>query len=528
MRKPNPTRPKPAAGKAAAAPRGSPAASALVSLSLAAWSALAVWFFHSHGWQYFYGDAEAHLNIARRIADNLTPGYDQVGTVWLPLPHWLMLPLVRLDPLWRNGLAGAIPSAACFVLAGSLLFAAVRRLFGSTPAALAAVALLALNPNLMYLQSTAMTEAVFMACLMGVFYCTVRFAEGASWWAAAGAGIAALAGTLTRYEGWFLIPFVALYLLLVGKQRRIPAALVFAGIASLGPLFWLGHNWWLSGDPLEFFRGPYSARAIQRGLPYPGMNDWLAAFRYFRSAAQLCAGLVLPVLALAGAAVALARRKFWPLALLALPAVFYIWSVHSSGTPIFVPTLPPFSHYNTRYGLVALPLLVVAAAGLVTLVPLSTRPIVAALVVAAATAPWLLYPRPATWVTWEESRVNSQTRLAWTAETAAYLGPRYRPGSGILTSFGDMTAVYRRLGIPLRDTFTGDNGLFWLAATRRPELFTRQGWAVLRVDDPMWQAIQPMSRAGTHYTGTRYTGTHYTLEKTILVDGAPAIQIFRR
>lgn len=489
-----------------------------VLLGLSLWSAAAVWFVHSQGWQYYYGDAEAHLNIARRIADNLTPGYDQVGTVWLPLPHWLMMPWVRVDRLWRNGLAGAIPPAACFVLAAWLLFATLRRLFDSTPAALAATALAALNPNLMVLQSTAMTEAISMACLMGVVYCCVRFAHGAGLWAAAGAGVAALAGTLTRYEGWFLIPFVSAYLFAVGKPRRIAAPLLFGSLAAIGPLFWLGHNWWLSGDPLEFYRGPYSARAIQGGLPYPGLHDWLAALHYFGAAAVLCAGPVLALLALGGAAVVLWRREFWPLALLALPGVFYVWSMHSASTPVFVPTLPPFSLYNTRYGLAALPLLVVAAAGLVTLAPLRWRPIAAALVVLAASAGWLADPRPAHWVAWQESRVNSETRLAWTAEAAAYLGPRYRPGSGILTSFGDLTGIYRRLGIPLRDTFTGDNGLLWVAATRRPELFLWQDWAVLRVGDPMWLAIQPSTHAGPHYT----------LEKTILVNGAPAIQIFRR
>jgi hypothetical protein len=506
--------PKPVSGGSEPGAR----AGAWVALALAAWSAAAVWFFHSHGWQYYYGDAEAHLNIARRISDSLTPGYDQVGTVWLPLPHWLMLPLARVDRLWRNGLAGAIPSAASFVLAGWLLFAAVRRVFDSTAAALAATSLAALNPNLMYLQSTAMTEAVFMACLMGVFYGSVRFAEGTSWWAVAGAGVAALAGTLTRYEGWFLVPFVAVYFLLVGNHRRVPAALLFGMLASLGPLFWLGHNWWIGGDPWEFYRGQYSARAIQRGLSYPGMNDWVEAFRYFRAAAELCAGPVLALAALGGAIVTLARRKFWPLALLALPGVFYVWSVHSAGTPIYVPTLPPFSLYNTRYGLAALPLLAVAAAGLVTLAPRRARAVVAALVVAACTAGWLMHPRPKAWIAWEESRVNSEARRAWTDETAAYLGPRYRTGAGILTSFGDMTGVYRRLGIPLRDTFTGDNRLLWHAAVRRPELLTWQSWAVLSVGDPMWKAIQPDNPAATHYT----------LEKTILVKGAPAIQIFRR
>ena len=72
--------------------------------------------------------------------------------------------------------------------------------------------------------------------------------------------LAALAGTLTRYEGWFLIPFVAAYFLLVGKRRRIPAALLFGALAALGPLFWLGHNWWLSGDP----PGSFTAARIRR------------------------------------------------------------------------------------------------------------------------------------------------------------------------------------------------------------------------------------------------------------------------
>ena len=43
--------------------------------------------------------------------------------------------------------------------------------------------------------------------------------------------------------------------------------------------------------------------------------------------------------------------------------------MHSSGTPIFVPDLWPYSWYNTRYALAALPLAAFAAGALVTLVP---------------------------------------------------------------------------------------------------------------------------------------------------------------
>ena len=54
-----------------------------------------------------YGDAEAHLNIAKRVVSGLTGGLAQLGSVWLPLPHLLMVPFVVDDNMWRTGLAGA-------------------------------------------------------------------------------------------------------------------------------------------------------------------------------------------------------------------------------------------------------------------------------------------------------------------------------------------------------------------------------------------------------------------------------------
>src|SRR5574342_587705 len=77
----------------------------------------AAWWCWWLGYTLYYGDAEAHLNIARRIVDSQAPGGRQIGTVWLPLPHLLMAPLARIDALWRNGLAGVIPSVAAFTAA---------------------------------------------------------------------------------------------------------------------------------------------------------------------------------------------------------------------------------------------------------------------------------------------------------------------------------------------------------------------------------------------------------------------------
>jgi 4-amino-4-deoxy-L-arabinose transferase-like glycosyltransferase len=234
-----------------------------------------------------------------------------------------MLPLVRDDRMWTTGLAGAIPAAVAMTLAATFLFAALRRLFGHA-AATAGTAVFLLNPNSLYLGSIPMTEPVFFATLCGLLYFTVRFAATQGWGAAMGAAVAALAGTLTRYEGWALLPFVALFLLVAGPRarwkKRLAAAVVFSLIASTGPLLWLLHNRWYFGDALEFYRGPYSAIAIRGSEPYPGRGDWLTAIRYFLAAGRLVAGRPALLLGGAGLVVALVRKAWWPVLLLALPA----------------------------------------------------------------------------------------------------------------------------------------------------------------------------------------------------------------
>jgi hypothetical protein len=494
----------------------------LIAPALVCLSASAVWYVSSHGWLQWFGDAEAHLNIARNITDNLTPGYDQLGTVWLPFPHLMMLPFVRVDEWWRSGIAGAFPSAACFIAGGIFLFAAVRRIFDSAAAALAACALACLNPNLLYLQSTSMNEGIFFGELMALLYFSVRFRQSQGTGSVCGAALASLAATLTRYEGWFLLPFVVAYFLIAAKRRRIVTALLFSAIAGAGPLYWMAHNWYLTGDGLDFLRGPYSARAIQGNKPYPGFHDWSDAWRYYRAAAQLCAGPALPLMGAAGVVMAVVRRAFWPVLLLALPPLFYVWSLHSSGTPIYVPHLWPNSYYNTRYGLAALPLLAFTSAALVMAMPVRFRGIVAAAAVVAGTMHWVAHPQPENWVTWAESRANSQGRRAWTNEAADYLMPRYVRGSAIITNFGDLTGIFRRMGVPLRDTFTGNNGLPWEATVRRPDLFLNQDWLIVANregrSDPLRQALDVAERRGIRYT----------LEKSITINKfEPVIEIYR-
>jgi hypothetical protein len=108
-----------------------------------------------------YGDAVAHLHIARRVFDSRTPRFSQLGSVWLPLPHLLLIPFVQNYQWWATGLAGVIPSALAYIAACAGIYRLARHFVSRTAAALA-LAFFALNPNLLYLQTTAMTEPLFL------------------------------------------------------------------------------------------------------------------------------------------------------------------------------------------------------------------------------------------------------------------------------------------------------------------------------------------------------------------------------
>lgn len=469
---------------------------------------------HRIGATLYFGDAEAHLDIARRIVDSRTPGWSQVGTTWLPLPHLLMLPLIRNDWMWQSGLAGAITSGVCMTIAATFLYAATRRVFASTAAAVVAAAVFLLNPNTLYLGSVPMTEPAFFAALFALLYFTVRFRDTRGWGALAGAAFSAFAGTLTRYEAWFLLPFTAVYLCVLAREKRMAATIIFCVIAGAGPILWLAHNRWYYGDPLYFYRGPYSALAIQGNSTYPGLNNWRVAAQYFLAAGKAVAGWPALIAGAAGAIIAIARRMIWPFFMLALPPVFYIWAIHSSHVPIFVPELEPHSWYNTRYGLALVPLAAMGAAALVRQFP---HKFVVWAIVLLAFSPFLIHPRTPP-ITYQESDVNSRARRQSIAQAAAYLGEFAGPHETFLTSFGDLTPIYRTLGVPLERTLTGDNDLEFNAAMGRPDLFLHSDWAVVRSGDEVQTMID---RARLH-------GPRYDLEYRVTVRGARVIEIYKR
>jgi len=350
-------------------------------------SVIAVWWSWSHQAFLLYGDAEAHIHIARRVFDSHRPGITQLGSVWLPLPHLLLVPFLAVDSWWRSGFAPVIPSAACYLLGSLGLYRLMRRWL-SRPAAWAGLVFFAANPSLLYLQTTAMTEPLFLCELIWSVVLLVEWYEGLdrlgsgneAWlqWAVIAVLVAAV---YTRYDGWILafLAWVGMAVCLWRRGRLFRLNFIAASVVLLmAPLGWMAYNAVVFRDWLDFMRGPYSAKAIEERTsasavdPHPGWHNPWVAMRYFVQAAEMDSA----VLGWGGFLFSATifgtfwgwlqtvrergkpgeRTWFWTL-LLWLPLPFYAYSVSYGSVPIFIPIWKPFSWYNTRYGMELLPAL---------------------------------------------------------------------------------------------------------------------------------------------------------------------------
>jgi hypothetical protein len=324
-----------------------------------------------------YGDAVAHLHIARRVFDAHQPRLTELGSVWLPLPHLLLIPFVQIYSWWANGFAGVIPSALAWLAACAGVYRLARHWLRPAPSALA-LAFFALNPNLLYLQTTAMTEPLFICEMVWVVVWLVEWrasldadpgkARRLLWCIAA----ALVAAVFTRYDGWImaLIAWTCMGLTLARRGRlRSPGFWIASVLLIAAPLTWFIYNSVGFGDWLYFVRGPYSAKAVEIRTSVPGFpphpgwhNPWVALI-FFIKAADLDAaaaawGNVLLILSLLGTAWAwlTARKRAFTWALLLwFPVAFYAYSVSYGSVPIFIPPWWPHSWYNLRYGMELLP-----------------------------------------------------------------------------------------------------------------------------------------------------------------------------
>src|SRR5438128_2415453 len=85
------------------------------------------------------------LVVSRGVLDSVTPGWIQLGAVWLPLPHILNAVPARSDFLYRTGLFAAALGLFAFLLGLAALARAAALATGDGWAAAIAVAVPALN-----------------------------------------------------------------------------------------------------------------------------------------------------------------------------------------------------------------------------------------------------------------------------------------------------------------------------------------------------------------------------------------------
>ncbi len=371
---------------------------------MAASFAAIVWIW-THGAMLDYGDAVAHLHIARRVLDARFPRLTELGSVWLPLPHILMMPFAANFAWWATGLAGVIPSALAYIASCAGLYRLARNWLGPAASTLA-LAFFALNPNLLYLQTTAMTEPLFLCEIVWTVAWLAEWricldsdpARAARLQLAIAAVL--VAAVFTRYDGWIvaLIAWTSIGVALLrrgrGRLRRSPYFWLASAAVVAAPIAWFVYNSVGFGDWLYFARGPYSAKAIElrtathgAGPLHPGWHNPWVGLLFFVKVAELDAvlapawkslwGNLTLVLAAAGTVAAWFAEKAkppaenWPdilacsarrralgwVALLWLPVPFYAWSVAYGWVPIFLPSWWPHSDYNTRYGMELLPAL---------------------------------------------------------------------------------------------------------------------------------------------------------------------------
>jgi hypothetical protein len=368
---------------------------AVLVFSIAASVAAIAWSWN-HGAMLNYGDAVAHLHIARRVFDSRTPRLTQLGSVWLPLPHILLIPFAQDNRWWVTGFAGVIPSALAYLASCAGLYRLARH-WMSPAAAATTLVFFALNPNLLYMQTTAMTEPLFLCEAIWIMVWLVEWSlcldedPGRAARLQLSIAVVLIAAIFTRYDGWIIalvawmgISLMLLWRALRGKHGRLgsPGFWIPTIAVVAAPILWFLYNSAGFGDWLYFARGPFSAKAIELRSsgtapgwpPHPGWHDARVALLYYVKVAELDFaaapawksfwGNAVVAIAALGTAFAWFADKTPPrrrasawLLLLWLPAAFYTWSVAYGSVPIFFPAWWPYTWYNTRYGLEMLPAL---------------------------------------------------------------------------------------------------------------------------------------------------------------------------
>lgn len=344
----------------------------LILLSLGSW-----YGFYRAGLTLAYNDAMSHLNLTRLMVDNKTPGLAQMGGVWLPANRLLSLPLIWNDFLFRTGLAGSLVSMLAYIGTVITLFQITFALTAKRSAAYVAALVAATNVSFLYLQSTPLTEPLF------IFFFTLSIYTYVLWYKTQKlVYLFALAGTgflqaLTRYDGWFVVIatsaviFLTEVLLRKSFAETLGKAIVYTLPAIAGILLWLLWCAFIFGNPLYFTQSEFSAKAQQDVIAqYGGLitkNNIPVSVTAYLAAAYENIGLYIVVVGGLGFLFLLRskdKRGIFLTLLIALsPIIFNVITLVLGITFINVPQINwnPYNlqgeqWFNVRYGSLAIPL----------------------------------------------------------------------------------------------------------------------------------------------------------------------------
>ncbi len=467
---------------------------------LAVLASLSSFFYYvQHGMILMHGDATAHINIARRVFDSLTPGPLQLGTVWLPLPHVLMMPFIAPDKLWQSGVGGSIPSMAAYVLGvlgivrlvGGLLNSDARTRPAAQAGAWVAAFAYGANPNLIYMQATALTEPLYLAFFIWAAVYFAEFLRGLGEDETAGQTIrrslrrcayCVACAEMTRYDGWFLAGVIGAIVCTIALRHWQDRALHWSALKFLlgiatAPALWLIYDAAVYGNAFNFANGPYSAKAIELRVAAPNPafhNFWLGGL-YFLKSAQITlavgnwgrwwlAGALLATLLVGWI---LQKRALTVLVILWAPLAFYAYSLSYGWVPLHVPMWWPHAVFNQRFGLELLPMFAVSAGLLVATI--SARSLVApawmipgaAVALVVASYAFVLHAQPLCLVE-AERNWNMRRGLDTSVEQVLKALP---PDSMFLMDLGEHVSIMERLGIPLRRVVNSENRRPWMRPT---------------------------------------------------------------
>ena len=349
-------------------------------------SILAWYISYTSGLSLAYNDAMSHINIARLVVDNQEPGLSQIGSVWLPLNHILPVIFVWNDTLWRTGLAATIFSMISYVIATVAVYKTVLVLTRKKIAAVMGAIALAANVNMLYLQTTPLTEPLYVALFsMSVLFFTLYIVRKNAIKYLLFLGFTGFLQVSTRYDGWFVVGVLGLliaanelFVLRHTLKQAFGKLLLYGVPVAFGIFLWLAWNAIIFGDALFFAVGPYSAKAqqetIQRSAELITKGDLVhSTLAYFYAMRENIGSIALGLGALGALLFVFlknvhtkASERILILVLLASPIVFNILALFLGFSILNLPELnwnpsgsPEGYWFNVRYGILALPFVAV-------------------------------------------------------------------------------------------------------------------------------------------------------------------------